>query len=1562
MNKNFTLLKQKLTLELFGKAISCLLICCWSSLLIAQPSGKYGPQKTNYEVPGGAYFVSPTGTGKAPCTEGKPCSLATALKEAPRGSTLVLKDGIYRTSKYSTTIKRQIIIQPYPGANVILKGSEVAKDWQESGNTWRVRWNDLYGKPNNDDGRAVGIENPMADHRDMVFIDGVYQKQVESIAMLGPGKFYVDYNDKMVYLGSNPSGKEVEISAEWWGLNTYGLSETGVIIRGLQFMHYADAGIFIGSPAAIVENSESTWNGAAGIRVQLASDVVLKNNLFAYNACQGGGLSYADRIKLIGNSFSNNNIEKLNRNSWSASGVKILWAKEVEVYNNLFENNDANGLWLDEKCNGSILANNYLKNNTRNGIHCEISDDVIIAGNVVLESGRSNKYIGVGISVANASDVRVYNNTLHNNEVALDVIESTRGDEKDPNDPYITRNTVIKNNILSEAFVDDYPSALYHMKKKKCSDEAIKEQDNNAYYRSNPGSPSLAVRWKINDNSCNDEQRLETIKEFREKLGYEQNGFGIQGGSNPFFINAEKEDFRLTSTSLAIKSGAPLPEDVAKAIGWKSGVVVDIGAYQTNISEAPAPNTGSLPWKETFTTSNGATDDNGYSDGSAWLIDRGNMSTNGALKVENQKLMARGTVGEGVWYSEQIRIKDHQVNLSLNLYSQGELENRIVPDYVKVYTIIDGKEELLTEVLGGIPKGEMKIETSNIIGESLQIAIKFKNSDYAEFYYVDNIEVYSTGSTIPEAEITGLSLVEKQTSTSTYQNKAGEVDVSLLSPEELDLLAEAEGDVGSVVFEYEGNSQYQVDNDAPYYLFGNNTQGSFKLGNNSVFVKVYSKANGEGELLSEKDYTFTLKQVKSDEAIVRWHEDFSLSNGVRNDEGITAWHFEESTVSDSKELYEVKDGMLWLSETSKKSDNGYVTWKSETINISGQSAKLSLLLKHQGKMENDLATGDYVKVSYKVDDQPVRELMHHFGGFTNEDEWYEFEESDIRGDELQIFISARTTTDTESYFVDNIKVTEDKVERFAQHIPWNEDFNVKEEVLQQQDETAWFFSSSKENQNDRFGLKDEALYISANARPIKWASYPIHIADVESVKISIDIKEKGGLESKAKDHDFLYIYYRVNKEDWQPILLQNGNLAIDDHWFNIEEKGIKGDTLEIMIEGKTSSWTETYYVDNISVESETDEVVLQSIPWVENFLGADKLLKQDDETAWFFENTDTEAIYGVHNEHIQISKATYSTKWTSSKIDISTAENIKISFDIKETGELEPSGETKDYLNFYYKVDDGELNPVLLQNGNLIKDDYWYHFEKEGIKGTTLQLVVEGQTSARSEVYYIDNIEVLEVDQSNESPEISVLTIFAAGKSGYETMELKVDGQVVKTWTGVGGNVYDPIFEEYVYEHVGNLEPKQIQITYVNENGPQPYTGLRVDKININGVEYETEASTTYGSGILVDGVCKEGFLETESLDCGGYFKYMASSQNDYFLDINAFPNPAKSIQMLEFTTNIKSVDVRIIDMQGVERIKYPQTNTGNTLQLDLSSLESGLYVIHVIGEGEFAEMRIYKE
>lgn len=154
----------------------------------------------------------------------------------------------------------------------------------------------------------------------------------------------------------------------------------------------------------------------------------------------------------------------------------------------------------------------------------------------------------------------------------------------------------------------------------------------------------------------------------------------------------------------------------------------------------------------------------------------------------------------------------------------------------------------------------------------------------------------------------------------------------------------------------------------------------------------------------------------------------------------------------------------------------------------------------------------------------------------------------------------------------------------------------------------------------------------------------------------------------------------------------------------------------------------------------------------------------------------------------------------------------------------------------------------------------------------------------------------------------SVLKIYSAGTpSGgiYPSMDLLVNGTVVKSIPSVQGNPYG-VHQVDTYTHPTTLTASQVKIIYTNNDvapstGPGEDRNLKVDKINIDGEDFQTEAPTTYSAGVWKNGACSSGgFLLDEWLSCGnGYFAYNQSSPPAPSASIipspSLFPSPSPS-------------------------------------------------------------------
>ncbi len=125
----------------FLAIFSFLVLFFAAGLVRAQPSGgPYGPIDQRYEVPkaGTVYFVAPDGKSDAAGTDvAHPTTIEAAIERVVTGDAIVLRGGTYRTG--GLVLNQGITIQPYEEEHPVLKGTEIATQWEAlPNNVWRT--------------------------------------------------------------------------------------------------------------------------------------------------------------------------------------------------------------------------------------------------------------------------------------------------------------------------------------------------------------------------------------------------------------------------------------------------------------------------------------------------------------------------------------------------------------------------------------------------------------------------------------------------------------------------------------------------------------------------------------------------------------------------------------------------------------------------------------------------------------------------------------------------------------------------------------------------------------------------------------------------------------------------------------------------------------------------------------------------------------------------------------------------------------------------------------------------------------------------------------------------------------------------------------------------------------------------------------------------------------------------------------------------------------------------------------------------------------------------------
>ncbi|MDQ3529341.1 MAG: right-handed parallel beta-helix repeat-containing protein [Actinomycetota bacterium] len=184
-----------------------------------------------------------------------------------------------------------------------------------------------------------------------------------------------------------------------------------------------------------------------------------------------------------------------------------------------------------------------------------------MASNVITDNGT------FGIHVNESRDVDIYNNTLDGNERAIRVWEGKRAEN--------VADVVVKNNLMSRSTealftADDWD-------KRRSAEQMGVVTDYNGYYRPRTSSPAVLIRWSRWPTKVLDFKSLSQFQSATTRGDHSREWGNV---SDPFFVDAANDDYRLRLTSAAKGIGSPLPSSVAGAIGVASGVKVDLGALR----------------------------------------------------------------------------------------------------------------------------------------------------------------------------------------------------------------------------------------------------------------------------------------------------------------------------------------------------------------------------------------------------------------------------------------------------------------------------------------------------------------------------------------------------------------------------------------------------------------------------------------------------------------------------------------------------------------------------------------------------------------------------------------------------------------------------------------------------------------------------------------------------------------------------------------------------------------------------------------------------------------------
>lgn len=612
--------------EYFGRGFVIFFIIFAALSIKGAPSGgPYGPIRQNYDLPevtGKIYYVAPDGKAENNGENLKvPTTLEKAIEMVATGDAIVMRGGTYRTGEL--LLNQGITIQPYADEKPVLKGTLVAKEWQDlRGGLWKISWSRLFPARPDDwwwrdwHGRTTPLHRF---NNDMVFVDGKFLQSVGWVGEVDENSYFINYETKEIYIGTDPTDRLVEITAfegailrtteECHGKTSDG---KGPVIRGITFTQYARRAIFVDGtfPEGLSDESNHgkkvvgttlehcEISNCSRVAARLRGDsLVLRHCKISNTSTEGIYIEASNDVLLEKNIFTKNNIERIT--GYFPAAVKIFnQSYRVTCRDNLvIDLPYSNGIWYDVGNVDGVFINNWVQDvgikrefskehfwPSNNGFFFEISKGVICAGNVFVNCDQ-------GIYVLNSSNARIYNNTLINSTVTIG--RNTRSAESDhfgwhpSTGPDVDERFghVFVNNLLTAD--ENYGRPLFVIWQtpslcKKLNKPQFNQFDYNVYVKTSDDDSIPLMYWAPAKNKeCRKEiKSLSDLHKLHSEFSANSKYFENYDG--PLFKSWELYHPQLLQEFPGIKVGVQLPDGISKLLGISEKDTPFVGAFPPN--------------------------------------------------------------------------------------------------------------------------------------------------------------------------------------------------------------------------------------------------------------------------------------------------------------------------------------------------------------------------------------------------------------------------------------------------------------------------------------------------------------------------------------------------------------------------------------------------------------------------------------------------------------------------------------------------------------------------------------------------------------------------------------------------------------------------------------------------------------------------------------------------------------------------------------------------------------------------------------------------------------------
>jgi len=336
--------------------------------------------------------------------------IPTVVSNNPAGTTFLIYPGLYRLR---TPIKAKngdsffgqtACAPPKTSCPAILSGAKLLTTFQYNGTYYYVTGQTEQGQititTKQCQPQMPGYPNayPGCIYPEDLYFDGVPLVHVTALTDVGPGKWFFDYTNHIIYFSDNPAGHKVETSVVPSAF-TYGPANN-VTIKGLTVEKFA-APILkaaIGGPQGgsltaganwVGQNNEMRLNHGDGVNINYGWKI--RNNYIHTNGNLGigGGTNSTTQqsgVLIQGNELAFNNYAHV-RPVFQGGGTKTAKTRGVIFRGNYSHDNEGAGFHSDVATYYDLYDNNVVADNTEIGIEHEISYNGTFRNNHLLRNG-----------------------------------------------------------------------------------------------------------------------------------------------------------------------------------------------------------------------------------------------------------------------------------------------------------------------------------------------------------------------------------------------------------------------------------------------------------------------------------------------------------------------------------------------------------------------------------------------------------------------------------------------------------------------------------------------------------------------------------------------------------------------------------------------------------------------------------------------------------------------------------------------------------------------------------------------------------------------------------------------------------------------------------------------------------------------------------------------------------------------------------------------------------------------------------------------------------------------